>query len=38
MMTAAIIIHVLLHEVPLALGAIVVACRFCKRLRCHTKH
>jgi len=37
-LTAAIIAHLLLHEVPLAIGAILVVCRICKRPRCHTKH
>ena len=30
-LTAAIVIHVCLHELPLAVIAIATACRFCKR-------
>ncbi len=38
MLTAAIVIHVLLHEVPLAIGAILVVCRICKRRDCDKSH
>jgi hypothetical protein len=30
-LTAAIVIHVCLHELPVAIIAIAAACRFCKR-------
>lgn len=38
MITAAVIAHLLLHEVPLAIGAILVVCRSCKRWRCNKNH
>ncbi len=38
MLTAALIVHVLLHEVPLAIGAILVVCRICKRKGCDKPH
>lgn len=37
-MTALIIAHLLTHEVPMAIAAIVVVCRFCKRKRCDKSH
>jgi hypothetical protein len=38
MLTALLVGHLLTHELPMAVIAIVVACRFCKRRHCDKSH